>query len=372
MIVRAQRYVHVVSILNGYVTGRGVMLGAAEHATIRRAWYAVALARDVDRKPSRTWLLGEPIVLFRAQSGEPVALRDICPHRQAPLSMGKVIGDEIQCRYHGFQFNRHGACTKLPGEKIIPKAVQVRVFPVVETLGFIWAWGGDPTNIACNRLPVFPWLENPQFLSHYTSTVVDAPFDLIVDNLMDLTHVHFVHSILGAENMVHDSAPMKNWEEDGRVLYTRDLKKDNGPADRYVEIRGEFIPPSVVVTSGVPRRVGDSEIQPGPMSQVMHCLTPRTPQSTQYLAVKCWNLASRPHEVAAMQHQIEVTIAEDKEIIEAQYQNRSVESAITEETLVRADRAAVSARRAYNRLLEKERADLNSGGKMPVPPAVIS
>jgi phenylpropionate dioxygenase-like ring-hydroxylating dioxygenase large terminal subunit len=70
--------------------------------------------------------------------------------------------------------------------------------------------------------------------------------------------------------------------------------------------------------------------------------------------VKCWNLADRPHEVAAVQHQVDVTLAEDKKIIEAQYNNRRAAASVPEERLIRADRAAVMARRVNDRILHLE------------------
>jgi vanillate O-demethylase monooxygenase subunit len=329
---------------------------ASEHTGyIRNRWYAAALTRDISRKPFQAWLLGEPIVLFRKQSNEVSVLRDRCPHRHAPLSLGTVIGDEIQCRYHGFQFDSAGRCTKIPGEKIIPSAVRVQTLPAVESLGFVWVWPGDPAKADQSLLPQFPWLDMPGFHSHHIARVFDAPFQLIVDNLMDLTHVHFVHSIIGVDNLVHESEPMRTWEEGDHVHYRRDLKQGTFAANGiYMEISGEFIPPSLIFTSSVPKREGTDEIQPIPMSRVLHCLTPRTAQSTSYLALKCWNIHLRPHEVAAVEHQMDVTIDEDKEIIEAQYRNRCAAVSELEERLIRADKAAVTARRVYDRLLREE------------------
>jgi phenylpropionate dioxygenase-like ring-hydroxylating dioxygenase large terminal subunit len=324
---------------------------------IRNRWYAAALSRSIDGTPSQTRVLGDPVVLFRKQSNEVTALQDRCPHRQAPLSLGKIVGDEIQCRYHGFQFDSTGRCTKIPGEKVIPREVSVPALPVAESLGFVWVWPGDPARADPGLLPSFPWLDNPDFLSYHVAMQFEAPFALIVDNLMDLTHVHFVHSILGADTLVHESEPMRTWEEGDHVLYRRDLKKESAASaegDAYVEIGGEFIPPSIVITSAVPKRAGSDEIQPAPMSQVLHCLTPRTPDSTSYLVVKCWNILTRPHEIAAVHHQVHVTLLEDKGIIEAQYMNRREAAAESADRLIRADRAAVMARRVNERILRIE------------------
>jgi vanillate O-demethylase monooxygenase subunit len=319
---------------------------------VRNRWYAAKLSKDVNRTPSQTWVLGVPIVLFRKASNEVVALRDVCPHRHAPLSLGTVIGDEIQCRYHGFQFDSTGRCTKIPSEKTIPGALRAEPVVVLEALGFVWVWGGESAKADPKQIVNFPWLGKPGFASYHVGMVVEAPLQLIIDNLMDLTHVHFLHRILGATNLIHDSEPMQAWEVHDHVLYRRALKQRALGSDVYTEIGGEFIPPSIVITSSVSKREGSNEIQAGPMAQALHCLTPRNAHSTTYLALRCWNTLTQPHEIAAIYHQTDVTLGEDKAMIEAQYQNRSVASA--EEKLIKSDRAAVMARRAYERVLRSD------------------
>ena len=319
---------------------------------VRNAWYVVALARDVDRRPVRSRLLGDAVVLYRTQSGQVVALRDRCPHRHAPLSKGVLVGDELQCRYHGFRFNGAGACTAIPGERAIPVAVAVKPFPVAEEHGLIWCWTGDPAQADTGRIPAWQWHGHPGYLSYFTDFVIEAPAELIVDNLMDLTHVHFVHRILGADLMVHDSEPMKSWEDAAGVHFRRNLKKPGAPL--HIEIGGDFLAPSAVITYAVPKKEGSEDIQPGPVSQVIHCLTPQDEASTRYIALKCWNEKVQPHEIAAVHHQVDVTAAEDKEIIEAQFANQRL-LPTAPETLIRADRAAVMSRRLLDKLLEQER-----------------
>jgi vanillate monooxygenase len=319
---------------------------------VRNRWYAAMLSRDVGRTPKQTWVLDTPVVLFRKLSNEVVALRDVCPHRHAPLSLGTVIGDEIQCRYHGFQFDSTGRCTKIPSERAIPGVIRTEPVSAVEALGFVWVWPGDPAKADRSLLLTFPWMDEPGFVSYHAAMVVEAPLQLIIDNLMDLTHVHFVHSILGATNLVHESEPMQTWEVRDHVLYRRALTQRKPGSELYTEIGGEFIPPSLVITSSVPKRDGSDAIQSGPMAQALHCLTPRSAHSTTYLALRCWNALTQPHEIAAIQRQTDVTLAEDKAIIEAQYRNRA--SASAEEKLVRSDLAAVMARRVYERVLRTE------------------
>jgi phenylpropionate dioxygenase-like ring-hydroxylating dioxygenase large terminal subunit len=319
---------------------------------VRNAWYVVALARNVDRKPVRVRLLDDALVLYRKQNGELVALRDRCPHRHAPLSMGTLAGDELQCRYHGFKFDCSGACTAIPGEKAIPAAVSVRSFPVAERYGLVWCWAGDAARADLAKIPAWQWHGAPGYESYFAEFEIDAPVELIVDNLMDLTHVHFVHRILGADLMVHNSEPMRTWEDAAGVHFRRDLKKPG--VDLYIEIAGDYLAPSAVITSAVPKKAGSDDVQPGPVSQVIHCLTPQGPGSTHYIALKCWNLKLQPHEIAAVHEQVDVTAAEDKAIIEAQFANQQL-LAPAPEALIRADKAAVMSRRLYEKLLDADR-----------------
>jgi vanillate O-demethylase monooxygenase subunit len=319
---------------------------------LRNHWYVGALARDIGRQPLQSWILGEPVVLFRKLDGEPVALRDRCPHRHAPLSLGKLIDDRIQCGYHGMQFDCTGACTLVPGETAIPSTLRVERFGAVEKHGFVWIWMGDPAGADESLLPQWPWCDRPGFETYRGGCQIDAPFQMIIDNLMDLTHVHFVHRILGAGNLVHESEPMEAWQDNNHVYFRRNMKK--GTVGAYVEVGGHYLPPSVVITSAVPRLEGSPDIEPGAMSQVLHCLTPKDEEHTQYFVMKCWNITTRQHEIAAMHHQNEVTVAEDKQIIEAQWKIKRAFDSGSEEKLIRADKAAVLCRRLHARLIGAE------------------
>ena len=102
---------------------------------VRNAWYVAAWSDDVgDGQLVPRTVMNEPIVLYRKADGSPAALHDRCPHRFAPLSMGKIVnGDGVQCPYHGLEFDASGACTLNPhGTKNIPPRARVRSFPAIE------------------------------------------------------------------------------------------------------------------------------------------------------------------------------------------------------------------------------------------------
>ena len=107
---------------------------------LRDAWYVAAWGDEITSQPMARRLLNEPVVLYRDAEDKAAALIDMCCHRGAPLHMGKVTGQGIECGYHGLTFDRLGACVAIPGQDRIPERARVRSFPVVEQDGFVWIW----------------------------------------------------------------------------------------------------------------------------------------------------------------------------------------------------------------------------------------
>ncbi|MEU1166027.1 Rieske 2Fe-2S domain-containing protein, partial [Streptomyces sp. NPDC005921] len=91
-------------------------------AFARNQWYVAAYSEEVGRELLGRTILGEPLVFYRAEEdGAPVALSDRCVHRRYPLSESGLDGDRIVCGYHGFTYDRTGACVYVPGQKRIPR-----------------------------------------------------------------------------------------------------------------------------------------------------------------------------------------------------------------------------------------------------------
>jgi len=119
---------------------------------VQNAWYPAAWARDVGRSLTSRTILGDDVVLYRKQDGGVAALENMCPHRFAPLSMGKLKGDAVECGYHGMTFDCSGKCVRIPGQEIIPASAKVRSYPITESMGLAWIWMGDPEKAV--RAPV--------------------------------------------------------------------------------------------------------------------------------------------------------------------------------------------------------------------------
>ncbi|MEO8093618.1 MAG: aromatic ring-hydroxylating dioxygenase subunit alpha [Pseudolysinimonas sp.] len=105
------------------------------------AWYVAAWDHEITRTILARTIAGRPLALYRTEDGRPVALADACWHRLAPLSLGKLIGnDEIQCPYHGIRYNSAGRCTSMPAQETINPSATVPSFPLVERYRYVWVW----------------------------------------------------------------------------------------------------------------------------------------------------------------------------------------------------------------------------------------
>ena len=163
----------------------------------RNQWYVIAFGKDVTRTPIHRAILGDPIVLYRTESGSPRALFDRCPHRGMRLSNGgTVIGDAIQCNYHGLQFGPDGRCIKVPSGGAVPQVMRIRAYPLVELWDWIWIWAGDPEKADDSLIPDHRELGLTDSAFHAYSGLLlemDANYLYAHENLVDATHITFLH-----------------------------------------------------------------------------------------------------------------------------------------------------------------------------------
>ena len=113
----------------------------------RNCWWVAGFADEIGRDPIDRFILDRPVLLYRKEDGQAIALDNRCPHRWAPLSLGRLVGDAIECPYHGITFGPDGNCVKIPSQKTVSEDCKVRSYPLVETGPFIWIWMGDPGRI---------------------------------------------------------------------------------------------------------------------------------------------------------------------------------------------------------------------------------
>jgi len=162
-------------------------------AFVRSEWYAIARSEEVSRTLFKRTILGEDIVLFRTLAGEAVALRDRCPHRFAPLSMGTLKGDTLECGYHGLTFDCAGRCLRVPGQERIPPGAVVKSYPVVERYGLVFGWMGDAALADRAELTDIAQYGTPDWGVSRGYHHFGANYLNIIDNLVDPAHTSFVH-----------------------------------------------------------------------------------------------------------------------------------------------------------------------------------
>lgn len=164
---------------------------------LRNCWYVGAWDAEIERAPFARTLLGEGVVLFRKENGAVVALEDRCCHRNMPLSMGRLRGDDIQCGYHGLVYDAEGTCVEVPGQVAIPPEARVRSFPVAEKWSLIWIWMGDPARADWSLIPDWHYMDHPDWIvargNHSKPIHMKCRWELNNDNLLDLSHVAYLH-----------------------------------------------------------------------------------------------------------------------------------------------------------------------------------
>lgn len=161
---------------------------------LRNAWYMAGWAHEVGEAGLTREILGQPLLVYRLTDGSPAAILDRCPHRFAPLSLGERQGDAVVCGYHGLRFGPDGRCLHNPFAERIPAAANVRAFAAVERDGIVWLWGGDYSSADPELIPDFSFVpDSPTLRSVRGYTLMRAQFEYGTDNLMDLSHIEFVH-----------------------------------------------------------------------------------------------------------------------------------------------------------------------------------
>ncbi|MCF7553674.1 Rieske 2Fe-2S domain-containing protein [Pseudonocardia sp. WMMC193] len=161
---------------------------------VREAWYVLAARSEFGRELRQRWVLGEPVCFFEAEDGALVALDDRCAHRRFPLSRSVREGDTIRCRYHGFTYGTDGRCLAVPGGT--PGDIKVRSYPTVERGPWVWIWTGADADAADPDL--IPWpkeIEGGDGVTGYTENPCN--YSMVHENLLDLTHLEFLHGIGG-------------------------------------------------------------------------------------------------------------------------------------------------------------------------------
>jgi len=334
-------------------------------ALLRNCWYMGAWAHEVTAMPLSRRLLGVGTLFFRGEDTKLVALRDRCPHRFAPLSAGKVVGNTIQCPYHGLVFDASGQCISAPLEERAPRSVRVQNFPVVERDNIIWFWPGDPQAADPSLIPDFAYLVDPAYKHVFGMTQVKAHYELETDNLMDLSHVDMLHPAFAG--VLSPRSQFKATREGNRVQAnwfssnaTNPTSMEYGPfptggglIDQWLEMRWD--PPASMYLEVAVSKAGETR-EKGYAMPGVHILTPETDHSTLYF----WAGSLRVEDQVPLDEFRESFIQtfehEDKPMLEqvAAGMDGETDLLAMKPLLLRSDAGSVLARRVLAELIAME------------------
>jgi phenylpropionate dioxygenase-like ring-hydroxylating dioxygenase large terminal subunit len=303
---------------------------------ISDSWYTAAWSDEIGQGPFGRRICNEPIVFFRDRQGRIAALQDRCCHRSAPLHLGEVVEQGLQCGYHGLTFDRTGRCVSIPAQARIPETARVRSYPVVEKDQLVWIWIGDSAKADASKIIDFPYHSDGTNWPHqHTVLHVKANYLLLVDNLMDATHVGYVHrKTIGGDPLAFAQAKQKLIRKPDGLTLTSWLLNSIAPPtyvkaigfegriDRWLE-RQFIAPGNVLLWSGaVDAGTGayENDRREGGFSlRMFNGLTPETDMTSHYF----WSTANgyrqtEPEATAQVFAEVKLAFDEDKLVVEQQ------------------------------------------------------
>lgn len=342
-------------------------------AYLENIWYQAGWETEVPlgEKLVRT-ILDQPILFFRRTDGTVAALLDRCPHRFAPLSAGSREGDSVICGYHGLGFGADGRCDKNP-HGAITSAMKVRSYPVAEKHSAIWVWMGDPEAADEAEVPDLSFIDDtPMTARLYWTLYANANYQLLTDNILDVTHIDFLHpTTLGGGCM--DNVVMKV-RDDGEALVADWISLNVEPPPGYkalvnnapradIWIGVTWNAPAVLVL-GTSATLPGTERTSAEEAYILHSMTPETDMTSHYFV--CGTRPYLQDDVGFTDYLREVTrqafIDEDKPMIEKQQDRMATPDLwALEPILLRQDEAAVRARRKLEKRIAKEQLNRSQG-----------
>lgn len=344
-----------------------------ESSIVRNCWYMAAFSNEITREPMERTMLNKPVVMYRKEDGTPVAMYGLCPHRYFPLAEGRVEGDNIVCGYHGFKFSDTGECVDIPSQDEVKVKFCQPVYPLEERGPICWIWMGDLDKCDKSLIPNSADFGLEQADWRYSSENyfhLEGRSQLLVDNLMDLTHLAYVHHhVSGGEAMA--KIPMTIQERDESYRVVRSGKAPWNPYFDAVfggelayqgvsdfDILSDFYSPGFLKTSLpiITKIPGRDDVPAGLGSLlILHGVTPETDTTTHYFGFSTRNFRLEDKALDEFQLNADRKIRQqDVDAINAVEARLDDAVERQRELLVASDVAAVQVRRKVDAMLAKE------------------
>lgn len=342
---------------------------------LQNCWYVAAWSYEIDvHQMHAITIINKPVLIYRKANGEITAMANQCCHRHAPLSLGRLEGDDIRCMYHGLKFNAEGKCIEVPGsQEEVPAHFFINPYPVVEKDSWVWIWMGDPDKVDEGLIPNAVGPEDPHWTMNSGHIDYDAGYLLVTDNLTDFSHIAWVH-----ENSFAAGSSGAFVQQPRVQLIDRGIKvtrwNTNVPPRGYMEqdktydqyLTYDFIVPGVLTMFSAMYPSGTAEacdrghpaddIEPITANFTSQTVTPMTDGTTRYYF--CWGPRTEEHEkdpklLEGMWALANMAFAEDKKMIEAQQKNIKLQTGAPMVSITD-DRGPTMFRKVVDKLIKEE------------------
>lgn len=334
----------------------------------RNQWYVAAHSEEVTRTLMSRWILDEPVCLYRKLDRTAVALVDRCIHRQMPLSRGRLKDDFLECGYHGILYDSAGKAQRIPSQSHVPPACRVHRFPLFEKWGLLWIWMGDPERADPAMVPDHHWITDPQWGTVRGTLPMKARAQLLNENLLDLSHLEFLHAgSIGTEKIAE--SPVTTEFEDNVVRVARPMNGIDCPPffTKTMGLSGlidrgqvaEYFAPAFHITHVSAKPSGDPDDSRKCEQKAIHCVTPARGNTTHYFWCHARNYKIDDPEVTElMRHGMETVFQQDVGASEAIEEIiSSYEPDYPLEMNLKVDAGPLQARRLIMRMVAAERED---------------
>jgi phenylpropionate dioxygenase-like ring-hydroxylating dioxygenase large terminal subunit len=346
---------------------------------LKNTWYVAANADELAKGMVSRKICNENIVMFRTSSGAIAALQDRCPHRFVPLSMGKRVGDTVRCAYHGLRFDAAGSCVEAPNDEPSQKArICIKSYAAVERYAVIWLWMGEAELANPDQIPNFSFLSDKEkFGCCQGYSYIKANYQLIADNLLDLSHVHYLHP------HIHEGSDFSNftnevrrdgdtvWSMLWRHHYYLDERKQKTYGFTSDDVEGQghsrWNAPGVLLVETALWEHGKGIAQ-GIETPSAHLLTPETEFTSHYFWGSGRTFDIHNDAIGAGTATMMKTVFEtqDGPMVEAQQLSMGTTTNFLEHRpiILRADAAGVMARRVMTRKIKDEGKRVDGGAHL--------
>ena len=338
---------------------------------LKEAWYCAGWLSDLADKPTAITICGEEIAIYQDSRGQPVAVENRCPHRFAPMAQGRVVGDLIECPYHGLQFDAQGACALNPhGQQLIPPNARLKTYRLESLHGAIWIWMGDPETADPSLIPPLGFIGDDRYAVLKGHLKVSANYKLLNDNLLDLTHSAYIHTTTVGLPPNLAAKVKYTVRTEGNVIRSERFLEAVPPTPQFLNSFGAelgdiysyltWYPPSSmlldlsVVPRGTHKRSIDDPDEQSVLIPGAHLVVPETEHTAHYFYAVARSAdihdADKNAKMAALSYK---TFAEeDRPMIEECYRLMgSVDFWDLHPAILESDRGGIMARRILSRLI---------------------